>query len=110
MNNPQSITSLPASPGEDRHRRMVNYSIAMGIRTVCVVIGIFMQGWWLLVFAIAAMVLPYFAVVLANNVAPRTAGRMERPGVMVPLAIERPLSTDHNQPYKAEQPFIRDQQ
>jgi len=94
MNNPQSITSLPASPAEDRHRRMVNYSIAMGIRTVCVVVGIFMQGWWLLVFGIAAMVLPYFAVVLANNVAPRTVGRMERPGVVVPLAIERPEPQD----------------
>ena len=94
MNNPQSITSLPASPAEDRHRRMVNYSIAMGIRTVCVVVGIFMQGWWLLVFGIAAMVLPYFAVVLANTVAPRTVGRMERPGVVVPLAIERPEPQD----------------
>jgi len=94
MNNPQSITSLPASPAEDRHRRMVNYSIAMGIRTVCVIVGIFMHGWWLLVFGIAAMVLPYFAVVLANNVAPRTVGRMERPGVVVPLAIERPEPQD----------------
>ena len=110
MNNPQSITSLPASPAEDRRRRMINYSIAMSIRTICVIIGIFMQGWWLLVFVLAAMILPYFAVVLANNIAPRGGGRVERPGVSVPLAIERPEPLDRPAPFENPAPFDRDQQ
>ena len=90
MNNPQSITTLPASPVEERRKRMINYSIAMSIRTICVVIGLFMQGWWLLVFVLAAMILPYFAVVLANTVISGTGATVERPGILVPIALPRP--------------------
>ncbi|WP_210481431.1 DUF3099 domain-containing protein [Naasia sp. SYSU D00948] len=62
----QSITTLPLSPQEERRSRMVKYSIAMGIRTLCVVSLLFVQGWWILVMVLAALVLPYFAVVVAN--------------------------------------------
>ena len=62
----QSITSLPLSPEAERHSRMVKYSIAMGIRVVCIVLMLFVQGWWLLVCAVGAIVLPYIAVVIAN--------------------------------------------
>ncbi len=62
----QSITTLPLSPTEERHSRMVKYSIAMGIRTLCVVSLLFVQGWWIVVMVVAALVLPYLAVVLAN--------------------------------------------
>jgi len=89
MKNPQSITSLPASPAEDRRKRMINYSIAMSIRTVCVIIGLFMQGWWLLVFVLAAMILPYFAVVLANTVVNSRGAVVERPGILVPMPLPR---------------------
>ncbi|PPH57310.1 hypothetical protein C5D25_14385, partial [Rathayibacter sp. AY1D7] len=37
----------------------------MGIRMLCVICLLFAHGWWLLFFAIGAVVLPYFAVVLA---------------------------------------------
>ena len=67
MNQPQSITSLPESPDDERRRRMIRYGVAMGIRVVCVVLCLFVHGWWLLVVAIGAVVLPYFGVVLANN-------------------------------------------
>ena len=68
MKSEQSITSLPASPDEDRKRRMIQYTIAMSIRMVCVILCFFAQGWWLLAPALGAIILPYFAVVLANNI------------------------------------------
>ncbi len=59
---------------------MIKYSVAMGIRMVCIVLMLFVQGWWLLLCAAGAILLPYFAVVLAN-VQPSQAGTaVERPG------------------------------
>jgi hypothetical protein len=66
----QSLTDLPLSPEAERRTRMIKYSVAMGVRMICIVCLIFAQGWWLLVFAIGAIVLPYFAVVIANVKAP----------------------------------------
>ena len=76
----QSITSLPLSPEAERHSRMVKYSIAMGIRVVCIVLMLFVQGWWLLVCAVGAIVLPYIAVVIANVHADPRGAQVIRPG------------------------------
>lgn len=46
---------------------MVRYSIAMGIRTVCIVLGVVTTGFWMWFFFALAIFLPYFAVVLANS-------------------------------------------
>jgi predicted tellurium resistance membrane protein TerC len=82
MKNLQSITSLPRSPDQDRHSRMIKYSVAMGIRVVCIALCLFVQGWWLIVFAIGAITLPYFAVVIANaHTTPESA--ILRPGNIV---------------------------
>jgi cell division septal protein FtsQ len=62
----QSVTSLAASPDQDRDERFKKYAIAMGIRTVCVVLLVFVEGWMLAVVALGAIFLPYFAVVSAN--------------------------------------------
>lgn len=64
---------------------MVKYSIAMGIRMVCIVCLLFAHGWWLLVFAIGAIVLPYIAVVLANVGPAGEGGPVDRPGGLVRL-------------------------
>ena len=85
MTKQQSITSLPRSPGDDRRDRMVKYSITMGIRIVCVVLCFFVQGWWLLVFALGAIFLPYIAVVLAN-VSWSAPSMVARPGAIVKVA------------------------
>ncbi|HAM25762.1 MAG TPA: DUF3099 domain-containing protein [Microbacteriaceae bacterium] len=66
MAKQQSITSLPRSPQDDRRSRMIQYLVAMGIRTVCIIACLFTPGWWLLLPAIGAVLLPYVAVVLAN--------------------------------------------
>jgi predicted tellurium resistance membrane protein TerC len=45
---------------------MIRYSIAMTIRVVCLIVGMFVQGWFMWVCFAGAIFLPYFAVILAN--------------------------------------------
>jgi predicted cobalt transporter CbtA len=86
----QSITDLPQSPGDERRSRMIKYTVAMSVRVVCIVCMLFVRDWWLLVFGVAAIVLPYFAVVLANvSSAPKPgstkpAGVVAVPGTLPP--------------------------
>lgn len=67
MDKPQSVTSLEFSPEAERRSRMIKYTIAMSIRVVCLILGIFLQGWLMWVAFALAIFLPYFAVVLANS-------------------------------------------
>jgi Protein of unknown function (DUF3099) len=61
------ITDAPRSLSDDVRSREVRYLISMGIRTVCLLLAIVVPYWPLrVVFFIGALVLPYFAVVLAN--------------------------------------------
>ena len=71
----QSVTTVATSPGEDRSRRVKQYLFTMSLRTVCFMLAIVTEGWMRWVFAAGAVVLPFFAVVAANAVAPRVAGR-----------------------------------
>ena len=83
---------------------MIKYSITMGIRTICVVLCIFARGWWLLVCAVGAVVLPYFAVVLAN-VSWSAPSVVRRPGSLVPLEPPQPApEVPPGQEPPAEQP------
>jgi len=93
MKQPQSITSLPTSPDAERHQRMLRYGIAMGIRVACIIACFFVEGWWLLVPIIGAVVLPYVAVVLAN-VGSNDGGEVLRPGALVPVRPNEPLPKD----------------
>jgi cell division septal protein FtsQ len=63
----QSATALEASPDEERRSRLIKYTIAMSVRMVCIVLGVFTQGWLMWVFFALAIFLPYFAVVIANE-------------------------------------------
>jgi hypothetical protein len=83
---PIAITELPSSPDEERRGRMIRYSVAMGIRMVCIILVIVVPDWWRLIPAIGAIVLPYFAVVIANNVSRRVSGSVARPGSIVPAS------------------------
>jgi len=89
-NRAQSVTSLVDSPSADRRRRMIRYSVAMGIRMVCIVLMLFVQGWLLLICAIGAIFLPYFAVILANAVTPPRTQAVEGPGGLV-RRVDEPL-------------------
>jgi hypothetical protein len=78
-----SITELPPSPEHERHTRMIKYAIAMSIRVVCLILVFVVPGWWRVIPGIAVVVLPYFAVVVANNVRTQVTTRVQRPGALV---------------------------
>jgi len=73
--NPQqpvySVTSAPQSLQDDQSYRMHRYLLSMGTRTVCFLLAVLfiavlhwtIAGW---VMVVAAVLLPYFAVVMAN--------------------------------------------
>lgn len=87
MKTQPSITELPPSPTDERRSRMIRYSLAMGLRMVCVVACFFVQGWWLLIPALGAVILPYIAVVAANAAQSASGQRVERPGSIVPVRV-----------------------
>ena len=62
------VTSIGEAPENERRRRMVIYTISMLTRFFCVALVIFTSGIWQWIFGIGAIFLPYFAVVIANNV------------------------------------------
>lgn len=45
---------------------MLRYTLAMSIRVACLILAMVVQGWMMWVFFAGAILLPYFAVVLAN--------------------------------------------
>lgn len=86
MSKPQTVTNLEESPESERRRRFAIYTISMLIRFACVVLMVFTQGIWQWIFAIGAIFLPYFAVVVGNN----SGGQMRSNATSVstePLAL-----------------------
>lgn len=83
---PTSITELPASPDEERRARMIRYTVAMGIRMVCIVLCVVLPDWWRAIPAVGAIALPYFAVVIANNANKHASASVRRPGSILPVS------------------------
>jgi hypothetical protein len=79
----QSATTLPLAPIDERRIRMIKYSIAMGIRMACIIAMLFVTGWWLVICATGAIVLPYFAMIVANVRMTPQQGTVERPATIV---------------------------
>lgn len=67
MAKPQSLTSIAQSPEDERRARMLKYTLAMTIRVICIVLAMVVQGWMMWLFFAGAILLPYFAVVIANS-------------------------------------------
>jgi hypothetical protein len=63
---PISISAARPSKSADIRSREIKYLVSMGIRTICFVLAIVVSGPMRWVLIIAAFVLPYFAVVIAN--------------------------------------------
>ena len=61
------ITSLPPPASEEQQLRIRQYLLSMAVRTVCFIAAIFTQGYYRWTLMIAAVILPYFAVVVANT-------------------------------------------
>jgi hypothetical protein len=96
---PVRITTAASSPAADIAARQRRYVISMGIRTVCFVAAIVADGWLRWVLIVAALLLPYVAVVMANNSNTRSDGFMLRDGeyarpelTAAPKSEERPTS------------------
>jgi hypothetical protein len=97
----QSVTSLPRSPEDERRTRMIKYLIVMGIRILCLIAVFFvLQWWWAAVLcAIGAIVLPYVAVLIANQAMMGQVNGVQRPGAvqvyrMPPAGFTPPPSDD----------------
>jgi hypothetical protein len=74
---PVLITEAPISVAEQHAARKKRYAITMAVRGVCVVLAaVFYQTVWLmLLFAILGTVLPWIAVVMANDGPPKNRVR-----------------------------------
>jgi len=88
MSKSTAITELPPSPGDEQRFRVIQYTITMGIRLVCIVLAIVLSltlhEWWWVIPAVGATVLPYFGVVMANTVNQRRGSMVvARPGSLV---------------------------
>lgn len=66
-----SVTSAQPGRSEDLDSRIVRYAWMMAIRVVCFVLAVLTPSPWRWILIVAAVFLPYIAVVLAN--AHRTA-------------------------------------
>jgi hypothetical protein len=68
------ITSAPQSRKDELAHRQRRYVVSMGIRTVCFIAAVLVpRGWLTWVLIVAAFVLPYIAVVMANSESPSVA-------------------------------------
>lgn len=114
----QNITTLPDNPEIDRAHRLSRYVWQMAFRVVCFVAAVLIwSAWhsWIAVLPIvAAAIVPWVAVVLANA-GNRTGGDVVRPGGAVELydAVDPHLREEQEearaQAYRAEQERLRDQ-
>ncbi len=87
MKQPQSVTSIDISPDDERRSRMIRYLVAMSIRVVCIIAGVFVEGWLMWVCFAGAIFLPYFAVIIANA-AGNTSGRTAETVIAPTLKVE----------------------
>lgn len=89
-NPPVLITAAPPSPQAELDYRRRRYAITMGMRVICLLLAAaFYHIVWLWpIFAAGAIILPWVAVVLANDRLPNKPSRFQR---YVGLAPERGL-------------------
>jgi hypothetical protein len=99
-----NITSAQRALSQEQAGRTRRYLVSMGIRTVCLLAAVVVEGWprWILVAG--AVVLPYFAVVVANagreNDEPGDVGVTEQPRPALP-APGREVTGKDDHPYAA---------
>jgi DUF3099 family protein len=74
------ITAAEPSYAEQYAQRRRKYTILMSARIPCLVLaGVFYQTWWLaLGFILLSVPLPWMAVLIANDRAPRKAEHINR--------------------------------
>jgi hypothetical protein len=81
-----SISTVETGLTEDQSGRQRRYLISMGLRTACFVGGVLADGVLRWTLIIGAVVLPYFAVVIAN--AGRERGGWSGSGDFIPTDVD----------------------
>lgn len=97
----QRITNAAEPHSADLDRRMGRYLWQMAIRTACFIGAYFASGWLQWVLLLGAIVLPYIAVVLANN------GTVSNGEVLGPIPEQQKapqLALEAASPTAADQP------
>jgi hypothetical protein len=103
------ITDAPRSPEEELRAREIRYVIMMLLRAVCVIVGAVLVmvrppllGLWLVICVLGAVLLPWAAVLLANDRAPRPDARLRNKlhrqptsEAAEPRALTETESTEH---------------
>ncbi len=84
----QLVTTAPENLQQEQSGRIRRYLTAMGIRTVCFLAAVPLHGWARWTAVVMAVVLPYFAVVMANAVRPRAAGAVQEVTWRSPETLE----------------------
>jgi hypothetical protein len=76
------ITEAEPSLDDQFHARRKKYMILMSTRALCLVLAaVFYRTWWLLaIFVVGGVVLPWMAVLIANDRPPRKARKVNRYG------------------------------
>lgn len=79
---PVLITEAEPSLDDQFNSRRRKYAIMMGTRILCLVLAAaFYRTWWLLaIFIAGAVVLPWMAVLIANDRPPKKAAKVNRFG------------------------------
>jgi len=98
-----AVTGLPTSLQDDQGQRMRRYLVSMGIRTACFILAVValaglhwtLIGWTLVV---AAVILPYVAVVMAN------ATRSGRSTTLGPVTTNDPTTPRPSPDHPEEDP------
>lgn len=83
---PVLITDAQQSRIDEHNARRKRYTITMGLRIVCLILAaIFYQVVWLMaILVVLACVLPWMAVLIANDRPPKKAERVNRYGHPAP--------------------------
>lgn len=83
---PILITDAPRSQDDQLHGRQVRYVVMMAIRVFCVIAGAVLVGaeapmlWlWLPLCVVGMILIPWLAVLLANDRPPKEQHRLRRP-------------------------------
>jgi Protein of unknown function (DUF3099) len=71
------ITDARTAHSDDLRHRQRRYLLSMLVRTVCFVAAVVVDSWLRWVFLVAALFLPYVAVVMANAVSRRPPRRAD---------------------------------
>jgi hypothetical protein len=92
---PVLITEAQPSLVEQQAARKRRYALTMGVRAVCLVLAaVFYQIVWLmLILAVLGTVLPWIAVVMANDGPPKKRVTIPRPAPSADRMLEDPART-----------------